>query len=391
MSGASNDAAFQRQCSTQQRVLRQFQLLFHRPPTRYDITTGPYGDQAAPDLQYKLNMQRKLEILRYRKGSGGGGGGQSSKPTRAQLYAQAMRGVAQKIPQTRVQCPDGTPIPDPKTRPSLSTAAAIPGPPIQMQYDPAVPLYLYNTTHTYAVENTADTQDWDFISTPDVVGLNEVPLTTIGIKQNFEGTLATFSVTTSVAFFVRGYAVNASSSSPATFHFHFSNAQEQLKLQFLYGTQSLSFPDNQAPRYAFLDGFLNSLYGQVIFDAADPGTPQYFEATIFLGNILVNNIVLSTAPGYLYVVQGNAYPAFTNSYVDTTVYPLEYGLIWNCQESVTNAIDGRIHSTPNLRLSSTSPDFSIPGNVLQPPVETSASGTVLGIAVTQSTFRATTA
>lgn len=391
MSGANDDASFQTQCRTQQQVLRQFKLLFTKPPTRYDITTGPYGDLAAADAQYKLNMQRKLEILRYRKGGGGGGG--QNRPTRAQKYAQAMRGVAQEVSQTRTVCPDGTPIPDPKTRASLSTAAALPGPAIWMQYDATVPLYMYNTTNTYAIENTADDGDWDFVSTPDMIGLNEVALTTLGIKQMSEGTLGNFTLTTSVAFFIRGYAANGSASSLGTFSFQLSNAQDQLHLQFLYGTQALTFPDDWAPRNAFLDGFLNTVYGQVAFDDAHAGTPQYFEATVFLGNIEVRNILLSTAPGYMYVVQGNAYPVFLQSYLSSgdngeggLSSSLEYGLVWNCQESVTNEVNGRIHCTPNLRLSSTSPDFSDSGNVLQPPLETSASGQVIGIQVTKSSF-----
>lgn len=123
----------------QQRLQAQ---LTNVPPPRNELQASPYE---LGFTKTQLDMRRKVEILQYR------GIRQNSKtnnPTRSQKWSNFIRngsGVSQSVIQQIVQNED--PIdelcPTDKYIPKPTSSSDIPGPIIDLVYDPNVPLYNY--------------------------------------------------------------------------------------------------------------------------------------------------------------------------------------------------------------------------------------------------------
>ena len=111
-------------------------------------TPSPYNSpqntvyKNTPFTQFQLNMRRKVEILKY---SSNTQSTQTNNQTKLQRWSQIARGANQKQfsynPITGVailnDCSQNNQIP------TLSTGSNVPGPPIYLYEDPAVPLYNY--------------------------------------------------------------------------------------------------------------------------------------------------------------------------------------------------------------------------------------------------------
>jgi hypothetical protein len=115
---------------------------FHTPPPRY-TPQSPYLTVAANHAaqktvaytQQQLNMRRKAEILKYKSHQ------QNTKTkslTQKEQWALLARGnSSQPINTDLPACPSNP------YAPTWTTACDVPGPPMQLYYDPAVPLYNY--------------------------------------------------------------------------------------------------------------------------------------------------------------------------------------------------------------------------------------------------------
>lgn len=103
-----------------------FLSMFSPGPRNTPISPYPNFSQA------QLDMRRKVEILQYKKNST-----QSTQPTKAKKYASVVRG-SYRANSNKICDRD-------LSKPTLTTASGIPGPPMILQYDPTVPLYNYIT------------------------------------------------------------------------------------------------------------------------------------------------------------------------------------------------------------------------------------------------------
>lgn len=161
------------------------------PPPRY-TPISPYPTYTKP----QLDMRRKIEILQYKKNST-----QTNQPTKSQSWAQ----LANAKTNSAVVCSK-----NPYT-PTSTTACDVPGPPIELSYDPTVPLYNYQTGQdVYAnfVESTVI--PWSFVMAAEdissgvvVTTANETMLGTLLIREINEHQSA-FQFTIPIGLYVSG-------------------------------------------------------------------------------------------------------------------------------------------------------------------------------------------
>jgi len=113
---------------------------FHTPPPRYTPQSPyPAANHAAQKTvaytQQQLNMRRKAEILKYKSHQ------QNTKTkslTQKEQWALLARGNSSQPVNTDLPACPTNPY-----APTWTTACDVPGPPMQLYYDPAVPLYNY--------------------------------------------------------------------------------------------------------------------------------------------------------------------------------------------------------------------------------------------------------
>lgn len=132
----------------QQRLESQ---LNNKPPPRNELQASPYE---LGFTMFQLNMRRKVEILQHRPAKTNT---QTNNATRSQQWAHFVRngaGVSQTVisqiannqEPTDELCPDDRLIPKP------TSSSDVPGPIIDLVYDPNVPLYNYQTNTLPAPE-----------------------------------------------------------------------------------------------------------------------------------------------------------------------------------------------------------------------------------------------
>jgi len=189
------------------------QAFFNIPPPRLNIVS-PYPGFT----QQQLDMRRKAEILRHSNVAQNTKTNNMTKKQRLAYIVNNGGAISQsQINQTRdsiTTCPNAQYIP------TSSTACDVPGSPITLIYDPAVPLYNFgNHVHnrTYAIENRVNYATFEFytINTlefleyityyalPDDTTLykqtREVPLGSLIMGLNAIPTKYTFNIQTPVS------------------------------------------------------------------------------------------------------------------------------------------------------------------------------------------------
>jgi len=109
--------------------------LINIPQPRINIVS-PYPQYSS----FQLNMRRKTEILKYNSSQQNT---KSNSITKKQNFANLSK-VSNVISQYQINEPYSNVLCNLNvTKPTLSTACNIPGPPIILQYDPNIPLYNY--------------------------------------------------------------------------------------------------------------------------------------------------------------------------------------------------------------------------------------------------------
>lgn len=116
----------------------------------------------------QLDMRRKIEVLKY---SASSSNSKTNNLTRAELFAQLVRGSEQRrnFSQTNLQnMVNGTEVcPSDDFIPGSTAAADVPGPIEYLQYDPAVPLYNSNTSvMIQSSQNAGNNLDSPFVLIP---------------------------------------------------------------------------------------------------------------------------------------------------------------------------------------------------------------------------------
>jgi hypothetical protein len=194
---------------------KQQVALYNSPLIRLQMNPSPYPSFT----QFQLDMRRKTEILKYSSNQ------QNTKTnnfTKKQLYANLAlnrnRTSTLQNTDTNLVCNgDATKI-------TSTTACDIPGPPINIYYDPSVPLYNYgnlennrpyailneviDTTFNFYTKNIINyIQQYTYDFTPDISLSYQTfvsPLGSLIIGKNLQTTNYSFSLSVPISIWVSG-------------------------------------------------------------------------------------------------------------------------------------------------------------------------------------------
>ena len=115
---------------------RQRLAYFHKPPVRYN-PVSPYPQ----NTKAQLDMRRKAEILKY---SNNQQNTKTNNTTKKEKWAYLVRGnSSQVVSYSNYINNISTTCTSNETQPMSTTASDVPGPPMNLYYDPTVPLYQY--------------------------------------------------------------------------------------------------------------------------------------------------------------------------------------------------------------------------------------------------------
>jgi hypothetical protein len=239
----------------QQRKLR---MQYYVPITRYTPISPYTNTKLTP---YDLDMRRKAEILKH---TGPQKSTQASKLTKAQLFAQVVRGFSptQKLlnKRTGVYNPTSSEFCDSSLNLVLTSSSDVPGPIMALYLDSAVPLYQYAPPNEMYSENLKDVV-FGFRFYPNPVLSIFSPLQqSIGALEIFNGipnSVTNFTLTIPYTLTNSGDTINSNS----------------IKL------------------------FVTYAGSPVLKDSYDYSTTT---ATSTTGIITISNIVLYTATGYIF-------------------------------------------------------------------------------------------
>jgi len=300
---------------------RRLGLIFNLPGTRY-IPVNPYRDAAGASTtftQQQLDMRRKAEILQYNKTSSNG------KITKKQNFAGVVgrrnqyssyyiRNIQNGTANLDEFCPNDILIPTSTRR------SDVPGPEIFLRYDPAVPLYNYNSSQfTYGIQNTNEQlQDKWFINyDTDVI---DQRVARMNIRPSIDTSPYIYTLTTSVALSISGYVLQNDPSGT----FILRIPRDSLNLVVKYGGQIVP---NVNPTLTLSSGFVQDVSGYIT------NARSSFAGKIFVGNVTFSNIVLPTPPGAAY----EFYVEYTPNRVIANIDNFTMSAVMNFKNSGTNS------------------------------------------------------
>jgi hypothetical protein len=303
---------------------RRFQLV-NIPPVRYNnFATNPYmRTNPATGLFFTktdVDMRRKAEILKY---SSNRMSTQTNNLTKAQKYVNLVNGKYQQRTYSqdyisRNLNPDIAGQLKPCIQPPTpSTACDIPGPTIYLYEDVNVPLYNYsaiNTDSPYGIQNQEQnpyTNSWDYTKQKDIeqlfidndIGTNyEINYTTVStlfILQN-QYISYIFSVQMPIAISITGNLIPSLQESSKPY-------VDSRALSIIIRNVNVNV------KYSYSDVQIRQT--STVFDHGPNGIPidisintsSTFSATVYLGMLQINELLLLTQQGYVYDIQTNIY------------------------------------------------------------------------------------
>ena len=261
-------------CLASQQNLRNSRL-FNIPPFRY-TPVSPYNGTVT---QFDLDIRRKAEILKYNKNANG-------KLTKKQSWTQTVAGNLQRrtYSQTAIQTiVAGGICEDLSRRPTPTTSSGVPGPVMNLYYDPSINLYNYSTNpNVYATENYEETDMWLTKSESDILSMNPTVFT-LNIRKPIDKTFYSYSFEIPVAFYVSGIAATDASGN-------FRAVVSAPTLSVVYGGQPFTLSETP---------IINTTNLITDISGAASGV---FNGALYIGKIGVSNLVLLTNPGSTYDV-----------------------------------------------------------------------------------------
>ena len=246
---------------------RRLRMQYYFPITRYTPISPYTNTNLTP---YDLDMRRKAEILKH---TGPQKSTQASKLTKAQLFAQVVRGFSptQKLlnKRTGVYNPTSSEFCDSSLNRVLTSSSDVPGPIVALYLDNAVPLYQYAQPNETYSENLKDVV-FGFRFYPNPV------LHTFSPSQQSIGALEIFNgIPNSVTNFT------------LTIPYTLTNSSDTIESSSI----------NLFVTYA----------GSPVLTASSPATT----VTVATGIITISNIVLYTATGYIFEFALTSSKSFT--------------------------------------------------------------------------------
>jgi len=281
-------------------VAKKQALLFNVPKTRYDnLQNNPYdGTVDANARKYELDMRRKAEILKYNRNNG--------QPTKKQSWTQIANGrtpYKRYISQTQIQqgISDAclTSLSAQINAPTLSNNAGIPGPSFMVKLDDNVPLYNYTNTiqNVYGVENKSSGEEYTVVTNYDQYSTSNI--FSLFIQPDITTVYKTFNLSIPVAVEISGYIDNTFSTKFISLN---TFAISDFELEIFFGNQKQTLSP-VTKTYSFDGGSIDGS-GTYIRPTNEywSNVPQnnYFRAILYLGNILVSNVWLSTQSYFAY-------------------------------------------------------------------------------------------
>lgn len=253
----------------QQRTITQ---LYNQPLVRF-TPPNPYG---LSFTKHQLDMRRKTEILKY---SSNKSSAQTNNVTKKEQYAALAR--RRYPPSSQTNC-----IP----KPMPTSASNVPGPVTYLYSDETVPLYNYSdfNARTYPDYVPPNPDPWQFVTLDNILiydnGSRNVYY--LIIRNTINRPQYNYKIVTPIGLSIAGVVPPASTSA--------INAFIQLKAASL----SVYYNDNlvkafNASTIANFDISLN-----IPRNTSSSFAP--FSTTNFIGNLMFENVLLYTAPTYVY-------------------------------------------------------------------------------------------
>jgi len=304
--------------------LRNLRQLYNVPLPRF-TPANPYASNKYSKFQ--LDMRRKAEVLKY---SANRSSTQTNNPTKSQNFASLVRGRSTPSqPQTvlkpsniilnkttlPISCPADDMIPTP------SSSCGVPGPVTYLYNDETVPLYNYSdfNTRAYSDQVEPNYDPWQFVSLPDAV----VPSTVYYLILNnvIDTSQYNYRLTVPIGISVYGQVPSGFAGGDRTIKLR------NVTLAVYYGRSLVNTWS------ADLSGIQLKL--QI------PANATSFSANQFVGNLIFANIMLYTAPTYVYTFNLGAtfeeLPAGVRSAkLIANISPVNYSLN-GCSLVATNA------------------------------------------------------
>ena len=254
-------------------------LIFNIPPPRY-TPQNPYINGWTKE---QLDMRRKAEVLKYNKTA-------NDRITQKQSWLQIVRGAYQRrtysasyltgINNGDTNC---------ETVVTYSTGAGIPGPQIPLYLDPRVPLYNYNTQQQgLGINNKEETDMWRTKYDTNLLS-NMQNIFTINIRPPIDNTQYKYTLRTSIGLYLDG------SSNPLD-EFNVSLSFNSASVKVFYGGSLVS----TSPTITIDSGFTSDAGGNITKDISGSLLGGPYAGAIYLGNMTIDNILLSTAAGNTY-------------------------------------------------------------------------------------------
>lgn len=270
-------------CLTSQQNLRNSRL-FNIPPFRF-TPISPYNGSIT---QTDLDMRRKAEILKYNKNSNG-------KLTKKQSWTQTVAGSLQRrtYSQTALQIiANGGSCPDIDNRLTPTSSSDVPGPVMNLYYDPLIPLYNYITDpNVYASENYEEKDMWLIKSDTDILSLTPTVFT-LNIRKPIDKTFYSYSFSVQIALYISGNSTGHTGAPDVSGNF--TATINSVSLSVVYGGQPFTINPPTIDT--------TNLISTVIGKTNSYNTAYSFNGAIYLGVIAVSNLVLLTNPDSTYDV-----------------------------------------------------------------------------------------
>lgn len=262
-------------CLANQQNLKNSRL-FNVPPFRY-TPVSPYNGTVT---QFDLDMRRKAEVLKYNKNANG-------KFTQKQLWKQSVSGSLQRrtYSQSLIQnILAGGQCEDLSMRPTPTSSSGVPGPVMNLYYDPSINLYNYSTSpNVYASENYEERDMWLVKSDEDILSINPIVFT-LNIRRPIDKSVYNFSFSVPVALYVYGSSLGHTGSPDVSGNFTALVTISSISVN--YGGQPIII--NQ-PTIDY-----TNLTQTVVGKTNTYNTAGSFNGAIYLGSISVSNLILLT-------------------------------------------------------------------------------------------------
>ena len=282
---------------------QRFQIL-NSPPVRYDnLKTNPYVSvnptTGANLTKYDLDMRRKAEILKYNSNRMST---QTNSLTKSQRFSQAVNGSYQRRTYSQMyidqNSKNGTILNVCPIVKTSSTASDVPGPPIMLYEDPAVPLYnLVNDANdpTYGIINqniNTDIMTWNNtkpVSVPLTTG-NAI-ITSIYVL-NTQLPTYNFTITTPVSVSITGQLQTGIKSPYSEI--------AGLKITINKVIVTVNYSYSSVPLNPLTSFSLFSAPRSLTFDFNMNSTKSTYTANAYLGLLTISNLILPVQKGFIY-------------------------------------------------------------------------------------------